>query len=224
MHQQRNIFATLPQRRKIDADHVEAIEEIFAELAFPHQLAEIDVGGGDDAHIHLNLLHAAQMHELAVLQHAQNLALRVHAHGADFVQEERAPVGDFEQTLLRRNRAGKGAFDVSEQRGFQQVGRRRAGVDRDEGPVAPRRIQMNRFGDQFLARPAFALQQHGRAAGRHLRDQIENLQHGLTLAHDVLKVVALLQSALQLNVSSSAFCRATAARTSASNFSLSHGF
>ena len=59
---------------------------------------------------------------------------------------------------------------------------------------------MNRLGDQFLARPAFALQQHRRAAGRHLRDQIENLQHGLALAHDVFKVVALLERALQLNV------------------------
>ena len=59
---------------------------------------------------------------------------------------------------------------------------------------------MNRLGDQFLARPAFALQQYRRAAGRHLGDQIENLQHGLALAHDVLKVVALLEGALQLNV------------------------
>ena len=110
------------------------------------------------------------MHELAVLQYAQNLALRVHAHGADLVEEERAPVGNFEQPLLRRNRARKGAFDMPEQRGFEQVGRRGSGVDGHERAVAPRGIQMNRLGDQFFTRPAFALQQYCRAAGRHLGD------------------------------------------------------
>ena len=101
------------------------------------------------------------MHELAVLQHAQNLALRVHAHGADLVEEKRAAIGHLEQALLRRNRAGKSAFDVPEQRGFEQIGRRGPGVDGDERTFAPRGIQMDRLGDQFLARPAFALQQHG---------------------------------------------------------------
>ena len=200
LHQQRNIFAALPQRRQIDADHVEPVEKIFAELALPHHLAKIHVGRGDDAHVHLNFLHAAEVHELAVLQYAQNLALRVHGHGADFVEEERAPVGNFEQSFLRSNRAGEGAFDVSEQHRFEQVGRRRAGIYRHEWPVAARGIQMNRLGDQFLARPALALQQHRRAAGRDLRDQIENLKHGLALAHDVFKVVALLERAFQLNV------------------------
>ena len=140
------------------------------------------------------------MHELAILQHAQDLRLRVHAHSADLIEKERAPVGHLEQPLLRHNCAGKSAFDVSKQRGFQQVGRRRSGVDRNEGPVAPRGIQVNRLGDQLLARPAFALQQHRRAAGCNLRDQVENLEHGFALAHDVLKVVTLFERALELNV------------------------
>src|SRR5450631_2254839 len=101
LHQQWNVFAALPQRWQINADYVEAVKQIFAEAAFFYHLAKIHVGGGDDAHVHLNLLHAAQMHELAILQHPQNLALRVHAHGADFVEEERATVGNFEQPLLR---------------------------------------------------------------------------------------------------------------------------
>ena len=44
------------------------------------------------------------MHEAPVLQHAQNLRLRVHAHGADLVQEERAAIGDLEQALLAPRR------------------------------------------------------------------------------------------------------------------------
>ena len=59
---------------------------------------------------------------------------------------------------------------------------------------------MDGFGDQFFAGPALTLQKNGGTAGGHLRHQIENLQHGLALAHDVFKVVALLQGALELNV------------------------
>ena len=102
--------------------------------------------------------------------------------------------------FLRGDGAGERALDVPEQRGFQQVGRHRAGIDRNKGAIAPRRVQVNGFGDQFFAGPALALQKNGGAAGRHLRHQVENLQHGLALAHDVFKVVALLQRALELNV------------------------
>ena len=58
---------------------------------------------------------------------------------------------------------------------------------------------MDRFGDQLLAGAAFALQQHGGAAGRDLRDQVEDAQHGVALADDVLEVVALLEGALELD-------------------------
>ena len=59
---------------------------------------------------------------------------------------------------------------------------------------------MERLGDQFLAGPAFALQKNRRAAGCDLGYEVENLEHGLALAHDVVEVVALFQSALELNV------------------------
>ena len=59
---------------------------------------------------------------------------------------------------------------------------------------------MNGLGDQFLARAAFARDQHGRARRRHLRDQIEHGKDVLALADDVGKVVALLQRALELDV------------------------
>ena len=98
--EQGNVFAAGAQRRQVDGDDVEAVEEVFAEAAVAHRLAQVDVGGGDDAHVHLNLLNAAQVHEAAVLQHAQDLGLRVHAHGGDLVQEERAAVGDFEEAFL----------------------------------------------------------------------------------------------------------------------------
>ena len=121
--QQGNVFAAGAQRGQVHGDDVEAVEEVFAEAAFADRLAQIDVGGGDDAHVHLNLLHAAQMHEAAVLQDAQDLGLGVHAHGGDLVHEERAAVGDFKEAFLGGDGRGECALDVAEERGFQQLAR-----------------------------------------------------------------------------------------------------
>ncbi len=89
---------------------------------------------------------------------------------------------------------------MAEECGFQKVRRHGTGVHRHERTIVPRRIQVQRFGDHFLARAALALQQHGGAAVRHLRHQVEDLQHRLALADDILEVVALLEGALELNV------------------------
>ena len=141
-----------------------------------------------------------EVHEAAVLQHAQNLGLYVHAHGRDLVQEERAPVGHFKQTFLRRDRGSKRAFHVAKERGLEQLRRHGAGVDGHEGLVAARRVGVDGLGDDLLARAALALNQNRRPAGRHLRHQVEDAQHALALAHDVREAVALLEGALELKV------------------------
>ena len=197
--QQRNILPARAQRRQLQADHVQPVEQILAEPSFLHRLGQVDVGRSDDPHIHLDLLRPAQVHEAPVLQDAKNLRLHVRPHRPDLVEEEGAAVGHFEQALLRRNRRSERALDVAEQRRFQQVRRHRARIHWNERLVPPRRIRMQRLRDQFLARPALALDEYGRPARRHLRHQVEQAQHGLALAHDVLEVVALLQRALQLN-------------------------
>ncbi len=141
-----------------------------------------------------------EVHEAAVLQHAQNLGLRVHAHGRDLVEKERAAVGNFKQALLGRDRRSKRAFHVAEQRGLEQFRRHGAGVDGHEGFVAARRIRMDGLGNDLLARAALALNQNRRAAGRDLRHEVEDAQHAFALAHDVLEAVALLEGALELKI------------------------
>ena len=59
---------------------------------------------------------------------------------------------------------------------------------------------MERLGDEFLAGAAFALDEDGGAAGRDLGDQVEDAQHRLALADDVVEVVALLEGALELDI------------------------
>jgi hypothetical protein len=117
--EERDIFAAGAEGRQLQADDVEAVEEVFAEAALADGVLQVDVGGGDDADVDLDLLHAAEMHEAAVLEDAQNLGLHVHAHGADLVEEESTAVGDFEETLFCGDGGGEGTFDVAEEGGFQ---------------------------------------------------------------------------------------------------------
>src|SRR6266404_1196255 len=185
--QRRDIAGTAAQRRQINGDHVQPVEQIFTEPAFTHQRLQINVGGGDHTNVNLDLLHAAQVHELLVLKNAEDLRLRFQAHGADFVEENGAAVGDLEQSLLGRDCAGECSLDVSEERGFQQIAGHGAGIYRYEWPVLARRVGMQRLGNQLFAGAALALTQHSRPARRHLRYQIKHTQHGIALANDVVE-------------------------------------
>ena len=117
-----DVFLAAAERRELEGDDVEAVEEVFAEAALFDGLLEVDVGGGDDADVDLDLLVAAHVHEAAVLEDAQDLGLHVHAHGADLVEEEGATVGYFEEAFLGGDGGGEGAALVAEEGGFEELG------------------------------------------------------------------------------------------------------
>ena len=90
--------------------------------------------------------------------------------------------------------------------------------------LGARRVGVDRLGDQLLAGSGFAGDQDGRAAGRHLPHQVENLQHPLALADDVGEAVALLEGALELRCFPAPAAGAAIMRSiSISSFSLSQG-
>ena len=94
--QQLDVAGALAQRRDQQGDHIDAVIEVGAEIAARHRLFEVAVGGADDAHVNFQGLRAADALELAFLQHAQQLGLERGGDFADFVQKQRAAVGEFE--------------------------------------------------------------------------------------------------------------------------------
>ena len=86
----------LAQRRHADRHDAQPIEEILAEPAVGDELVEAAVGRGDDADGDADRLLAADALELAVLQDAKQLGLRRFVQVADFVQKDRAAVGQLE--------------------------------------------------------------------------------------------------------------------------------
>ena len=114
---------------------------------------------------------------LAAFQHAQQLGLHRLGQLADFVEEDRAAVGHFEQADAVLVGAGERAFAMAEQLAFDERLGQGAAVDRDERLVGPRALVVNGAGDQFLAGAGFAEDQHGRVRRRDFGDQRANAFH-----------------------------------------------
>ena len=79
LDEQRNLLAALAQRRHVEADDVEAVEEVFAKAAVGDELFEVGVGGGDDADVDGDGPRLAERMDLAGLEEAQQLGLHVEA-------------------------------------------------------------------------------------------------------------------------------------------------
>ena len=197
--EQRDVFFPLAQRRQRDGDHVDAVEEVLAEVAVADRLAEVAVRGCEDADVHLRLHVRSDAPDDAVLQHAQELNLHRRRGLADLVEEDRAAVGLVEQTALLADGPGERAALVPEELGLEQRLRHRPAVDSDE-LAAPPRVVVDRPGDQLFPGARLAGDQHRRRrAGDALHDA-EDLLHLRALADDVGESVALLEGAAEVEV------------------------
>ena len=102
----------------------------------------------------------ADLLQLAGLEEAQQQPLHAQRHLADFVEEDRALVGDFELARLVAIGAGEAALDVAEQLRLEQRLGQAGAVDRDEGSRGAGPLRLNRAGDELLADAALAGDEH----------------------------------------------------------------
>jgi hypothetical protein len=119
-------------------------------------LLEIAIRRGDNPDVDSNGLTAAHWLELVLLQGPQQLDLGLERELADFIEEQRAAVGQFQFALLVAVGAGEAALDVPEQLGFEQ-GLRQAGANR---PRTSPTIQKAPGFDVRSLRPAFRYKSH----------------------------------------------------------------
>ena len=75
---------------------VEPVVQVLAELPLVDASCQVAVGGGDDAHVDLDVSLPPTRSNSPLLQHAQQLRLHRRRHVADLVEEERAAVGQLE--------------------------------------------------------------------------------------------------------------------------------
>ncbi len=159
VHQQGDIFPSIPQRRDCQTDHVEPVVKILSELARLHQAAQISLCGADEADIDADRFFPAYALELLLFDRPKELYLQLAGNVIHFIQEHRTAVGQLEPPGLLADRAGEGTLFVSEQLAFQH-GRLQGGAAQlDQGLVAPATVLVDGFGGQFLARSALTADQ-----------------------------------------------------------------
>ena len=164
------------------------------------RVLEVLVGRGDQPHVDLDRLDAAQPLELALLDDAQQLDLDGEVHLADLVEQERAAVGALEPPLLARRGAGERPFLVAEELRFDERVRQGRAAHLDERLGRPLRVVVNRLRDQLLAGARLAADEDGGVGARDLRHLLADAVHRAAGAQDVREVVALAQFPLQPDV------------------------
>ena len=155
LRQQRDVLAPFAQRRQTQADHVQAVEQVFTEQSLAHPFFQILVGGGNHAHVGLDRSMAAHAVKLSVGQDPQQAGLQLGRHVTDFVQEQRAAFGLFKPAATPGLGAGKRPSLVAEQLAFQQVARNGGGIDGDKGFGRAGRMAVQGLGNQLFARARF---------------------------------------------------------------------
>ena len=116
-----HIFAAFAQRRHEHRHDVQAEVQILPEFLLLDALIEVAVGGGDDAHVHLDGARAADAFEFAFLQHAQQFGLHLRGNLADFIEQDRAAVREFKAAFAFVHRAGERAFLVTEEFALDEI-------------------------------------------------------------------------------------------------------
>src|SRR5437899_89868 len=101
-----------------------------------HRLLQIAIGGGDDPYVHGLGPAAAHGFELTLLEHAEQLDLRLERQVPNLVEEDGPTMGKLEAADPPIDGAGEGALDVSEEFALDEAGRDGAAVDAGDGQGA----------------------------------------------------------------------------------------
>ena len=173
-----DIFLALAQRRHVNVNHAQPVQQVLAELTARDHVRQIAVRRRNDAHIHrgLDVVRADGLN-LAVLQEAEEQRLHAQAHLTHFVEEQRAAMRELELAGLVSIRARETALHVTEQFGLEQgLGQARA-VHRDVRARRTRGPRVNLPRDEILADAALTRDEHLGVAGGHTADQRQDLVH-----------------------------------------------
>ena len=96
--ERRNVVTPIAQRRQHDFNRVETEQQVLPEAAGGHFGIDVGVRRRKNAHVDAARARRAEPLELAGGDHAQQLGLLRRRHIRDFVEEERAAIGQLESS------------------------------------------------------------------------------------------------------------------------------
>src|SRR3989441_475256 len=198
--QDRDVLPALAQRRDVDRDGVDPEEQVLAQAALAQGRLGAPVRRRDEAEVHRDGFGGAHPAHGTLLEHAEELRLELRGHLRDLVEEKRAPVRLLEQASLVAGGARKGTAGVAEQRGLDEILGQRSAVDLHPRPAAPPAPLVERVGDELLAGPALADDQHVGVGVRDRRDRFQDALDPGRLPEDLAVGGAIGEAAPQVGV------------------------
>jgi len=157
-----NFLTAFAQRRDAHAKHVQPMKQVLAKLARRHELLEIAVRRGNQAHIDSNLLVPAEPPDATVFNGLQHLGLKRRRQTGQLVEKQSPAVRRFEKTDACGPGVRERAALVSEQFRFRQRVRQCRTIHLHQRLRRPRSAMMKPAGDGGFARARLAFDQHGR--------------------------------------------------------------
>src|ERR1700722_12967974 len=119
--EQQDVVAAVPQRRDNDRIDAKPVVQVEAKFACLHFVLDVPAGGGEDANIHSDHFIASQTFKFSFLQHAKKLYLHFYRHFTDLIKKKCAFVRGFEFSFSFVDGAGKSAFFMAKELGFDEV-------------------------------------------------------------------------------------------------------
>ncbi len=110
-----NIVRALPQRRHMDLDRVDAVEQVLPEPGGRAQFGGREVGGADHPCVDLDGPIRPHARDRLALERPQQLGLHGQAQVADLIQKQRPPGSDLEPPCPVLARIREGALAMAEQ-------------------------------------------------------------------------------------------------------------
>src|SRR5258708_2389315 len=113
-HKFRNIRFSFAERWQRNRENIQAIVQILSEFTVTEHLPQVLIGRRDDTNIDARGTGAAYGLELALLEHAEQLRLKLHCHVSDFIKKQSASVRQRNPADVPIDSSGNGSAPVAQ--------------------------------------------------------------------------------------------------------------
>src|SRR5260221_13441250 len=103
VNQQGDVAKALTQRRQVNGQDVETVEQIFTKAPLLHRGKQVPIRRSNHTNLDTHRLIAADRFKLALLEDAQQFDLQLWAHLSDLIQKKRTTVSKLKASLSRVN-------------------------------------------------------------------------------------------------------------------------
>src|SRR5262249_21386344 len=198
--QQPDVLQAVAQWRHLDWKDGQTVIQVAADATGFALLPEIVIRGGDHAHVELALVIFPDALNSLLLQHAQQLALKLEGYLANLVEKDGPVVGQLESPDSISQRPREGSLHVTKEFALEELAWNGGTVNRDQGAIASRASLGNGACHQLLASARLPGNQN-RGVGRGY--DVDLLQHFVkrrALSHDLPESQPFLHLLVQIGV------------------------